>query len=97
MGACQSSGRAIPSNRLTIELSRGLVPPDDYLGQSAKILDELPKTTPTKGNTTDGIDIESAYTLLDPGYTVMEDGFIRLQDGTLYLACYIGLFLNECL
>jgi hypothetical protein len=99
MGACQSKGRAVPPNRLTLELSGGVIPPEDYLGQSVDILDKLPTTAPpepTRGKHSDGLDIESAYQLLEPGYTAMEDGFVRLNDGTLYIACYVGKHCLIC-
>lgn len=87
------SNKAVPPNRLALFLSNGNVRVDDYLAQSASILDNLPNSAPPKpdkGDVSSAIDIENSFSLLEPGYAKLEDGYAHLPDGTLYISVYTG-------
>lgn len=71
----------------------GEVKDEDYVARSTQLLDRFQIEDPTQGrfNPKDGVELEDAFTLANPGYLNLEHGYVRLPNGSWYIAVLTDL------
>jgi hypothetical protein len=80
------SQNAVPPELLYTELNGGKVAEDDYLGKSAKYMNDIVTDEVHGVSSEDALLLWRLNDILDPGYRGLEHGFVRMGNGTWFLA-----------
>ncbi len=88
--------RSVEGDLLAAELIGGATD-DDYIARSRYVLQEfeVEETDNDNRDSSEYLDIECAYKMLDGGYLPLEHGYVRTSDGSWLIACRTDLG-QEC-